>query len=298
MRNSKETSARCPCSWTAAVVSVALLNSLCDAEAFLVFSDNFDRGTSDSVGLTTTGGYAWSEAENAPSDVGLAANVLCLEGAVSDRRLVTVDLNSATGYKPILSQNPGLVTWTFNMSGSIYMSGFNTGERGFACILAGSETSKTDGIGYAVVFGDSLDGYWDQLRLVKYSGGLDADANLTTMVTTGKIFGENVAHRFGVKVTYDPADGMWRLYAARSAWDQPFPEPGLAPTVGSSVDSTHTSQTMPYTGFYLNSDFSSVRLYADNIALTVIPEPALVGSFTVLGLMGWALLHRANRMCS
>ncbi len=270
----------------------ALLIATGQAKAVTVLSDDFNRVASDTVGTTPVGNLPWHELENAAGDIKVNANELRLGSGDTARRLVTVNLSATAGYESVLGHNPGLVTWTFNLSGGTYMDGFDDGKRGTAFLLAASEASRTDGSGYAVAYGDSIDSSSIQLRLIRYAGGLDADANLTTLITTGSLFRENSAHRFGVKVTFNPANNAWRLYADENAWSEAWPDPQSAPEIGSFTDATLTGESLPFAGVYLNPELTSVYTYADNLALTVVPEPSAWGAVSALGLVGYALWSR------
>lgn len=263
------------------------------AGAATIFSDDFHRSDNDSLGATPVGGFVWSELEPAASAIRLNTGQMRLGGTDGTRRMATVDLSTATGYESVLGQNAGLVTWSFNMSGGMYNDGLDDGKRGTAFLLAGSQASLTEGSGYAVVYADSADPAFIQLRLVKFTGGLDADVNLTSLITTGSIYAEGNAHRFGVKVTYEPASNEWLLYAAESPWSgSSWPDPATALQVGSATDGTYTLQNLAYTGMFALTESSTVVAYADNISLTVIPEPQSAALFSALALAGYVLWRR------
>lgn len=261
--------------------------------AATIFSDDFHRSDNDSLGVTPVGGFVWSELEPAATAIRLNSGQMRLGGTDGNRRMATVDLSSATGYTPWLSQNAGPVTWSFNMSGGAYNDGLDDLERGTAFLLAGSQASLTEGNGYAVVYGDSADASFIQLRLVKYTGGLDADVNLTTLITTGSIYTESSGHRLGVQVTYEPAANGWFLYVTETAWSNPsWPDPATAVQVGSATDGTYTLQDLAYTGVFAQPEYDSISAYADNITLTVVPEPQSAALVSALALAGYVLWRR------
>jgi hypothetical protein len=261
------------------------------AQAVVIFSDDFQRAASDSLGTTPVGGFPWNEIESSASGIRLhAAKELRAGGKAGERFLASVNLASAAGYSSVLENNLGPVTWTFNLSGGIYHDGFDDGERGIAFLLAGSQASTTEGYGYAVAYGSPAVGGKIELRLVRYSGGLDADANLTTLISTGHQYPSNAGHKFGVSVTFEPGADAWSLYVARAGWDDVWPAPDSGSLVGAITDASFTGNSLPHTGLFFNSEYVSTYGYADNFALRVdcaVPETASAGVAAGLALFGW-----------
>jgi hypothetical protein len=86
-----------------------------------------------------------------------------------------------------LTDNTGNITWAWNMhpnrSG---LSGFDSltagWNYGIGFVLGTTSANITIGNGYAVVIGQNLT---DPIRLVRYTNGLDANANITNIIASG-----------------------------------------------------------------------------------------------------------------
>ncbi|MBL0034124.1 MAG: hypothetical protein IPP27_18785 [Bacteroidetes bacterium] len=93
------------------------------------------------------------------------------------------------------------MTWQFNMrqnNGS--PSGFDDNDIGVAFVLGCDNTSFTSGSGYAVVLGSSSNN--DNIRLARFSSGLDADNNITSFIQVALI---TRPEYFAIRVTYNPS---------------------------------------------------------------------------------------------
>jgi hypothetical protein len=176
-------------------------------------------------------------------------------------------------YNSTLANNPGLVTWTFNMRRETSVStssGFSCSSSssqnyittGLAFILASSESggilSSTSNCnqnatadGYAVIFGGNTTGSNIRPQLVRFENGLHNGnktviANWTTTIP--------MADYMSIKVTYNPATNGWGLQA-RSDGTSAFSNPntGTYGTAVTGTDGTYTNQSLKYTGGYMQS---------------------------------------------
>ena len=137
--------------------------------------DDFNRPNSSTVG------NSWVETETTPvTGATITTNQLRLSSGVLGKDFVTRDVSSR--YSPVSRANAGLLTWAWNMQQSRpNPSGFLNNNYGIAFVLAASSADLLTGNGYAVVYGNT--GASDSLRLVRYTGGLTANANLKTLVS-------------------------------------------------------------------------------------------------------------------
>ena len=255
-----------------ALLPRSLSTLLCAAVASLhgqILLDNFNRPGSNTVG------GPWSETESAsPVNAIIFSNQLLLDGLIFVGR-EWVWTNATGLYGTTLSANSCELRWAFNMQQSQSdPSGFNSGNNGVAFVLAGSSNNLNGGQGYAVVLGQS--GSTDGLRLVRYNNGLDANANLTTLIS----FGDYGSQALAVRVTYTPGSNLWQMYVSSSA-GLPFIHPSLAATpAGSATDATYTSVALPYIGCLWNHSFGITGTFFDNIYL---PDPCSVLPIELLG---------------
>ncbi|MBS1930746.1 MAG: Ig-like domain-containing protein [Bacteroidetes bacterium] len=215
--------------------------------------DQFNRANSNTVG------NSWSESETTSTGAQISTNQLRLGSSTSGRDYIVRPLYSSS-----LNTNTGLVTWLFNMRQTrTDPSGFGSSSYGVAFLLAGSGSDLTNGTGYAVVIGQSTS--TDALRLVRYNGGLDADANLTDIIS-GSDFG---AEYLAVKITYDPSNNNWQLFYSSNVSSFPDPLTATYTQIGAATsNSTYTGTNLPYIGCFWNHGNSSTDFaFFDNIYL-------------------------------
>lgn len=175
----------------------------------------------------------------------------------------------AAPYSTILANNPGPVTWTFNMRQvRSNPSGLASGLYGAAFVIAGtSNTTATTGSGYAVVLGNS--GTTDPLRLVRYTAGLRTSTNIISSNTSGlSDFG---AQYLSVRVVYTPATNTWQLFV-RNDGTTTFQDPATGTLIlqGSVVNTGSVASNLSLLGAYWNAGtVSAQRATFDNVKVTV-----------------------------
>ncbi len=228
--------------------------------------DNFNRPDHTALG----GG--WTEVESgAPTTIQLQTQqVVCRTGGATGREWFYQDI--ASYYNPTY-QNAGNVvyTWGFNMrQNRTNPSGFNTNNYGVMFVLGNSSASYSTGQGYGVALGNS--GTVDPLRLVRFTGGFDANSDLTDLISYGDFGNEYLT----VRVDFDVAARKWYLYVHDST---AFRDPTTLTTAhlrDSIVDSTYTGIALPYLGgFYNHASGSSNTAFFDHV---VIPDFPASGS--------------------
>lgn len=222
----------------------------------LVLLDNFNRTNSTTLGNTPTGSTSllWSETETVSSGLQILSNQLQTGSSTAGREVALVNLSGLNSYPTIISNSVVTMQWAFNFRTSRNdPSGFDAGNYGMAFILGMSSSDYLTGNGYAVVLGQS--GSTNLLRLVHFASGLDANPNLTDIISGGSYNAEY----FSVKVTYIPSTNTWSLYAETSTSAFPQSNPGLTSTqIGNSVvNSTYTGTTLNYLGVLWNHNTSS-----------------------------------------
>lgn len=246
-----------------------------------VFNDDFS--TNQSATYTTTGSIgasAWSISRSG-NDWGGRRNTSPAQLELTNDVGGTANANgwvfasTSTGsfsspYTTTLSNNPGLVSWTFNIRQiRTDPAGFTSGAYGAGFILAGSSaTAATAGNGYAVVYGQS--GATDPIRLVHYTTGLQGTlSNIITSNTTGLTdFGDQY---ISVRVTYTPSSNTWELFL-RNDGASAFTDPttGTLVSQGSAVNSTYTGTTLGFMGGYWQGSTAATQTaFFDNTQVTV-----------------------------
>ncbi len=189
---------------------------------------------------------------------------------INGRSYLTGSLdNFLSPFKKKLNENE-TVTWTFNMRNSKasptdipHVNGLlETGDNNYAqlVVLVSTNADFLDATanGYAVsLIRDQLNS--TIFKLVRFTGGLSATSNLTTLVesTPDKINGSFWA---SVKVVYVSATNTWSLHlrddgsTANAGYKDPMNETvGAYTSIGSVVNNMYTSTEMTSCGFFANT---------------------------------------------
>ena len=258
-----------------------------------VFSDDFSTNTS--VDWTTSGainGSSWSvlrsgadfggRRNTSPQQLEFTNDVGATTNASGWVFGMTPTTSFSSPYNTVLSENCGLITWTFNMRQiRDDPSGYDGANYGLAFILAGeTATSSTNGSGYAIVYGQS--GATDPVRLVKYTAGIMGNSTMTNIITSNTAgltdFG---AQYLSIKVTYNPFNNQWELFL-RNDGTTGFSDPSTGTLVsqGAAVDNTNTSTSLDMmAGYWNGSTGASQTAFIDNTTVTVTPPVIVTGSY-------------------
>lgn len=218
------------------IIVLFFVASLSSAQTVLI--DDFNRADNNTIG------NSWLESETNASGAQILSNQLRCGSTTQGREWVYRDV-SANYTTNGISTNGALMTWAFNMRQTrTDPSGFGTGNYGIAFCLGSTSSNATTGNGYAVVIGES--GATDAIRLARFTGGMDADANFTTIIS-GSDFGDEY---ISVRVTYDPSTNDWSLYAESNAAAFPQSDPRNTAT---QIGATTSNSTYTAVGTNLNN---------------------------------------------
>ena len=186
-------------------------------------------------------------------------------------RLYTMSTYTLVGNPNFYSQlnlNPTIVNWSVNVRNnySTILDGFDSGLFGQAVILASNGSNVlTNGNGYALVYGGSGTRQW---RLVSFTGGLQANANVTTILSTALSPGFVDGDYLSLKVSYDSTTNSWSLYF-RNDGSTAFVDSRLTTgysTPSTTTNSTYTNITLDSFGYFYNfgATTSSINALFDN----------------------------------
>lgn len=255
------------------LVTVAIFSLLSVNAQTTAFIDDFNRAAVSPGGTPQTS-YAISNTGSGTAAYIDASIQLRLTGAtqaaptgVPGQHFVIGDLSVfSSPFKPKLSENTSdSIVWTFNMRYNYNgnLSGFNSGNRGYAVVLVADGADLTTANGYAVVNGGESPTV-GRYRLVRFTGGLDDNANITALVNGITL--SNVRDYVSLKVKYEPASKTWTFYNrsdGATAWADPTVTTGYTNS-GTSLDETYINTTMTnfgYTQCYPASTVSFVALF-------------------------------------
>lgn len=254
----------------------------------VVFSDDFGRADNSTVG------NGWVETNSGSINASITGDQLVFTGTGStggSRSSVSQLLDGLSGFDTTLDQNTGLVTWRFNIRHDGEPGGLNGGRVGTAFVLAADAANFHAGNGadgYAVVIpqanrGQSV-GTADPIRLVRFSNGVNAEssnvATYSPLITASSgVFADIDTNYLSVKVSYDPSDDSWTLYArddGATDFANPTDETNAFTTIGSAIDATYTGSPLAYLGAFANNNGSgSSPTRLDNISLAVAAASSL-----------------------
>lgn len=280
-----------------------LLLGLVPVRAQVLFQDDFNRSvlTGGSTLYTTT-------LTNLPGNDGGArlvggalelTNDLSSATNVAGRVMVTTSTSAFSGFQQSLADNAQPLRWSFNAryNRTTNPGGFDANLYSLAVVLGATGSDLTLASGYAVVYGNT--GTPDPIRLVRFTGGLDQDSKLTTLISSGGADLAAVNNFFSVGVNYFPTTNQWQLFVrddGASAWGDP--RTVSSPVGQPSSDATFTQTPLTHAGFLWNyNTAASQSALFDNFQLAILPEPK--SAFLLLfGLaLGCGTMRRYAKSC-
>lgn len=181
-------------------------------------------------------------------------------------------------FQETLSLNTNFIIWTFNIrtsrgATSTGFDGASSNNYGTAVVLCSTSSDFLASNGYAVTLTRGTDK--NAVRLVKFTGGLSANTNITTMIGPSPESLSSYTDYYSVKVIYSPTTNKWQLFSRIDGTSIVDPESGTLTQVGTeTVDDTYTNTAMSYFGFLFNHQ-TTTNYYAvyDNFKVVATPNP-------------------------
>ncbi|WP_318642685.1 T9SS sorting signal type C domain-containing protein [Flavobacterium ardleyense] len=242
-----------------------------------VFTETFS--TAQSSAYTTNGAIGtsnWTVARSG-QDFGarISGGILTLTNDATSAGNPTGWISATTNvsnfdnaYNPILSQNAGIVSWTFNMRQiRTNPRGFEFGQYGVAFILAGTLGSNVaTGKGWALVLGNY--GTTDAIRLVAYSNGLKTFSTKLSSKASGYTdFGREYT---SARVEYNPADNRWSLYLRKDGSTFQNPKSGTLIFQETWIHTDYVNEPLTIMGGYWSAATTKNQTaFFDNISVSV-----------------------------
>ena len=222
-----------------------------------VFVDNFTRAAVSPGGVPSV---AYTTTITNLGNVGIGSGIFLRmrsDTTLTTGRLYTMSTYTLVGNPNFYSQlnlNPTIVNWSVNVRNNYnaILDGFDSGLFGQAVILASNGSNVlTNGNGYALVYGGSGTRQW---RLVSFTGGLQANANITTILSTPLSPGFSDTDYLSLKVSYNSTTNNWTLSFrndGNSDWIDSRLTTGYS-TPSSATNSTYTNVTLDSFGYFYN----------------------------------------------
>lgn len=268
------------------------------AEAQTVLLDDFQRPDNNVVG------NSWVEVETVVNTGSVIASNQLKSGSTSPGRdYIYRDVSAA--YNTVFNSNSGILTWAFNMrQRRADPSGFDGGNYGVAFVIGCSSNNFLTGSGYAVVLGNS--GTADNLRLVRFVNGLDANLNFTNIIAPAVDYGSNY---LTVKVTYNPVGNNWSLFVGNNLASFDDPNTATYMQLGATTsDAAHTGTDLLFLGCLWNhatssTDFADFDIIRIPNLCTLAPEPTTPATTITVSALGansatlnWTLGNGSERI--
>lgn len=257
-------------------------------EDFQLF-DHFNRPDGYVVGIPSSGGStSWTETESGDgTKIQLFNGMLLLDNCVASdpsgssggTTTERIAFNVENHYETVYNNGGGTLNWLFNMrSNNSNLSGWAGSAYAMAVILGCDQADFTaaGSDGYAVAVGNS--GTTDYIKLIHFTNGLNSDANVTDIVSSNIDIDANHA---SVKVSFNPCNGEWTLYARNdgSSFVLPnLPSPAYAGPF-TATNTTHTALDLKYFGaaWKHNSSCSGNDAYFDNFSIPNVSNSSSTG---------------------
>ena len=179
-------------------------------------------------------------------------------------------------YVPVLSNNPGLVSWSFNVSNQD-----GPGNNGFEVYLASTTQDPRDTLTPSCGYYFGGGGYvGNRMGLWRYGTGIVGAPVALIDITSGLA---TLPQKGSFRITFDPGTGNWRLYGTAGT---SYVDPQSVTTLlGTATDTSYTALNTAWFGF---GGTASGTDYVDNGTVTGGPEPsAAVLASLGLGIAGW-----------
>jgi trimeric autotransporter adhesin len=285
------------------------------AQAFTtVFGDDFNR-TSPASGFVGNGGTLTGPSGfsnwNTTVSVGdggaridgsklVLTNTASLSSSAAGRVFVSRSTSEfLSPYSSTLSGNTNTVSWTFNMQQSrSNPGGFTPNGYGVAFVIGATSNNFLTGNGYAVVVGSGANP--EPVRLVRFTGGLNLNANLTNIISGSPVLfraGNNDDY-LSLQVDYNPVNNTWNL-SGRNDGATAFADPltGSLTALGSATDSTYVNSSLDFTGALWKYNVAANQTAAfDNVKVRVAPvPPQFIGSLLMVGWGIWQKQRKRSR---
>ena len=247
---------------------ILFLVCFCTSYGVVLYSNDFNAGQDSLKDFET---FTYTYGAGGTSEITIDSGQLKIHSQGQAKGFAVLNINSMyPQYSPILANNPGTITWAFNVSNQNLNSYSNSG-----CGIAIASSAANWGYYTSTAYYLGIGGYVYDRMILAYHGIetnetpiIDIQDGLPTLPSKGSF-----------RITYNPSNSLWCFYGYMG-------ESYIDPTtvnnlLGSVYDSTFTHDNLPYICFSSSPGIA----YIDNFSLAVIPEPATLLLFALGGLL-------------
>jgi hypothetical protein len=264
--------------------SILAMPEITLAQSNTIKLDDFNRVNNTVLATSSSGGAtSWLETESATSNnyrVRVESNMLVLGSynnattPVGSSATEQTSFDISNYYATVYNQAATTLNWYFNFRQSRSTpSGFGSGFYGVAYVLGCTEANfmSATASGYAVIIGNASSP--DPVKFVRFTGGLNANSNLSAIITTGE---EIVNAYYSVKVSFDPCAKVWSLQV-RNDGATTFSDPTtISATAITATDLTYTNSDLKYLGAAYSHGTANEKATFDNLYIPTVASAASV----------------------
>ena len=234
---------------------MSLLGGILTATGATVYSNNFDSGAASLSGLSIVD-------QNGSSSVGVISGELRIDpGGFGSTYVLANTASFGAPYSNTLKNNPGTVTWAFNVSNQDAAPYLNNGF--FFCVGSSSINPLVYTSSSYLLFG----GAFVENRMEFNGVGIGFPSVVLFEIPSADGLGP-LPSKGSFRITYEPSTDLWSVFGeVGSDYVDPTTVTRL---LGSVVDSTYTSVALPYMAW---GGQNSGTDFFDNVSVTVVPEP-------------------------
>jgi hypothetical protein len=239
-----------------------VMGEILSSRAATVYLNSFDSGAASLNGLTIVDlslGPPWSS-------VGVDSGQLRIDPVGLWNTFVVANTTSfAAPYSPILKNNPGTVTWAFNVSNQNSEAYLNNGF--FFCLGSDSmDPLPYTSSSYLLSGGGYLGN-----RMEFNGNGAEFPSVELFEIPSEEGLGP-LPSKGSFRITYEPSTDLWSVFGeVGSDYVDPTTVTNL---LGSVLDSTYTGVPLSYMAFGGSNHGSD---FFDNVSVTVVPESSTIG---------------------
>jgi len=181
------------------VVSIGLLVFTRTASAVTLFTDNFNRADSSTLGTPSGGGSAWTETETAPDDAKISSNTLVFD--------TNTKANSPIIQNTLTSESSGILEWSFEFNwkrvgGDVFEVWMQLGNSG---TMVSPGTSDNTGVAINLKWAGTTNGMDNKEGFGFVNGTTTTQVEVVSGTTDIKVTANLDNNTYSLDI--DPSDG-------------------------------------------------------------------------------------------